>query len=55
MMRRAPPLNPKLRHVIVPVTGGFELRTYLGYVLKAFPTLEEARAYYAWHCPADFD
>ncbi len=51
---RTKPIPPNLRHVIVQTASGFELRTCWGYVLKAFARIEDARAYYAWHCPADF-
>lgn len=47
------PVPPALRHVIAQTTKGFELRTHQGYVLKVFATIEDARTYYAWHCPAD--
>lgn len=45
------PVPAHLRHRIVPAATGFELRTHCGYVLHTFTTLEDARAYYAWHCP----
>lgn len=51
--RRPPPVPEALRHTIRPVDGGFELVTCYGYVLKRFETMDEARAYYAWHCPGE--
>lgn len=48
-----PPVDPKLSHVIRRTATGFELATHYGYVLASFKTKDEARAYYAWHCPAD--
>lgn len=45
------PVPEHLRHRIVPAASGFELQTCWGYVLSTFPTIEDAEAYYAWHCP----
>lgn len=53
MRRRAPPIPEHLRHVLVEVESGVELRTWSGYVIKAFATREEAMAYLGWHCPGD--
>lgn len=51
MKRERKSVPAHLRHRIVPTSTGFELRTYYGYVLKAFTMIDDARAYYALHCP----
>lgn len=51
MRRERKPVPAHLRHRIVPTATGAELRTYYGYVLKAFTSIDEARSYYAQHCP----
>lgn len=51
---RAPKAAPEhLRHRIVSAGAEVELRTHYGYVLKAFASVEEAEAYYAWHVAWD--
>lgn len=45
------PVPEHFRHRIVPTLAGAELQTHYGYVLKAFASADEARSYYALHCP----
>jgi hypothetical protein len=47
----AKPVPEALRHVVRAAGDGFELVTHCGHVLRRFETLDEARDFYAWHCP----